>query len=679
MYREENLIIDLKIKEYNSLKLKQMDTTRINFNLVDNGLAIDLTNLQANIIFTKPNGNIVIQKSNITIENSNLSVILLEDCLRQNGKAKVEVELKNENETVSTFQIPIQIEPTSKENIHSNNTPNYIEEMENTIKELKENGENAIQEIRDDYEEIVETDLRKEIVDARGDSAILKDRLDGIDNNMKKKANIEDLSKDYVGTNITANTVEGFGTINKLYGDTVQTGTGDKSPDNPYKIECVGDDINLFDGVNGERTNKYINDSGQEVTGQSSDVFIKQVISVASNRLIMSYEGRIAEPVIRCSYFNGDTFISREVSGENNHVFNVPENTSKIDIRVDSRADNLFQNLKLQFGTVATTYSPYNKGTVVVTSSNNSNTSSNVTYTGKPLCCLKDAEGNIVLQDYIDYKRGKVIRQCGYKILNGTEPWFNGGLSEWTNSSHLFWTKIDDISAFDYNISNQFTLDNINTVVHSTTKNHIFAMYNYNSSYNIVFLDKNSADANAFKQKLAKNNMILVYKLATPIEEDIECTDKIVQYEGSTTIQSDAKIDVTLNNNKAISQIYENIEDTYKRNTKNQVITDNFSASTGTIQSLYQYRNGKYVTVMLNIKFSSTAGQYFELGRLKLKPIDDIAMPAPILNHQAADGYNSCNIEMLFTGNNGIIALRTLKAYTNAYVRVYLTYLTNDV
>lgn len=422
---------------------------------------------------------------------------------------------------------------------------------------------------------------------------------------------VDDMSKNYTGTNITADTVEGYGIINKLYGDTVQTGTGDKSPDNPYKIECIGDDINLFDGVNGERTNKYINDSGQEVTGQSSDVFIKQVISVASNRLIMSYEGRIAEPVIRCSYFNRDTFISREVSGENNHVFNVPENTSKIDIRVDSRADNLFQNLKLQFGTVATTYSPYNKGTVVVTSSNNSNTSPNVVYTNKPLCCLKDSEGNIVLQDYIDYKRGKIVRQCGYKILNGTEAWYKGGLSEWTNSSHLFWTKIDDNSAFDYNISNQFTLDNINTVVHSTTKNHIFAMYNYNSSYNIVFLDKNSADANAFKQKLAKNNMILVYKLATPVEEDIECTDKIVQYADSTTIQSDAKVEVTLTNNKTINQIYEDISKTNEEIMYKKIDYEKYSSKITDLNNLIE--SGVY---MINLSGVANAPASNVVGNL---------------------------------------------------------------
>lgn len=478
---------------------------------------------------------------------------------------------------------------------------------------------------------------------------------------------VDDMSKNYTGTNITANTVEGFGTINKLYGDTVQTGTGDKSPDNSYIIKSIGDImLSSADLENG---------SSSSVTGENIDatnrVRTKELLLLKAGTYTLLYQG--ASKATIHQYNTSNTFIESLVIWTSGCITFTLTQDSKVKFVFGKSDDSNMSPADI------TNIQLTGKSKIEVKSSNNSNTSSNVTYTGKPLCCLKDGEGNIVLQDYIDYKRGKVVRQCGYKILNGSESWYNGGLSEWTNSSHLFWTKIDDFSAFDYNISNQFTLDNISTVVHSTTKNHIFAMYNYNSSYNIVFLDKNSADANAFKQKLAKNNMILVYKLATPIEEDIECTDKIVQYEGSTTIQSDAKIDVTLNNNKAISQIYENIEDTYKRNTKNQVVTDNFSASTGTIQSLYQYRNEKYVTVMLNIKFSSTAGQYLELGRLKLKPIDSIAIPAPILNHQSADGYTSCNTEMLFTGNDGIIALRTLKAYTNAYARVYLTYLTDDV
>lgn len=386
---------------------------------------------------------------------------------------------------------------------------------------------------------------------------------------------VDDMSKNYTGTNITANTVEGFGIIHRLYGYTAITGTGDKSPDNPYKIECIGDDINLFDGVNGERTNKYINDSGQEVTGQSSDVFIKQVISVASNRLIMSYEGRIAEPVIRCSYFNRDTFISREVSGENNHVFNVPENTSKIDIRVDSRTDNLFKNLKLQFGTVATTYSPYNKGTVVVKSSNNSNTSSNIVYVDKPLCCLKDAEDNIVAQDYIDYEDSKIVRQCDTNVFDENSTVNLCANSAWTNKNHIFILNLDlTINGDDYAISNKYKKMTASTLV-TTTEDYGFCLFNYslsNVTGNLMVLDKDCSTVEEFKNKLSNKNLEIIYKTKASREEIIDCSNKIMQYENTTNVYNeyDTEMEIELTNNKAISEINEDIQNIQSTQRKTQ-------------------------------------------------------------------------------------------------------------
>lgn len=381
---------------------------------------------------------------------------------------------------------------------------------------------------------------------------------------------VDDMSKDYVGTNITANTVEGYGMINKLYGDTVQTGTGDKSPDNPYKIECIGDDINLLkkeditdvtaSGITAKAVDDYV-----QLIGTSTAIFtlnLKEIISRLEIGKTYSVFGTGAAGtggsfLFTVKYSDGTaTKYVNEFTHASNvssviPYFQMPANktvNNKIYIKVCEKRDDLV-------------WSPYQKGAVVVKSSNSSNSSSNITYVNKPLCCLKDSEDNIVLQDYIDYRRGKIVRQCGYKKFNGSENWSKGGISDWQNKNYLFWTKIDDIAESNYNISNQFTLIDINTVVNNTSANYKFARYTaYSSSYNIVFLDKNSDSVETFKQKLAKNNMILVYKLTTPVEEDIECSDKIVQYADSTTIQSDAKVEVTLTNNKTINDIYEEIE-----------------------------------------------------------------------------------------------------------------------
>ena len=134
MKRIENLTIDVKNNEYNEIKLKQMDTTRLIIKLLDDSQPISLVGHTANVIFTKPTGQIIIQDAIIDQEQK-VIVDLLEDCLMSYGKAKMEVELKKSTEVLSSFQIIIQIEKTSKENITPDNTPNYVESME-FMKEL---------------------------------------------------------------------------------------------------------------------------------------------------------------------------------------------------------------------------------------------------------------------------------------------------------------------------------------------------------------------------------------------------------------------------------------------------------------------------------------------------------------------------------------------------------------
>ena len=63
--------------------------------------------------------------------------------------------------------------------------------------------------------------------------------------NQSQQDLLDDMSKTYTGTNITAPTVEGYGTINKLYGHTIEEGTGEKRPSNPYTLRCVGELINV--------------------------------------------------------------------------------------------------------------------------------------------------------------------------------------------------------------------------------------------------------------------------------------------------------------------------------------------------------------------------------------------------------------------------------------------------
>lgn len=157
MKRHIELTIDFNLKKYDTIRLKQMDTTEFVFKIIYGGLNVDLSNNTVNIIFTKPNNTIVIQSENITTEGNIITATLLADCVRNSGSAKMEVEIKDtNNNVVSSFYINLVIEPTSKNNITAENTPNYIEAMDKAVKDLQQKGESTIQQINEDYDTIVD-------------------------------------------------------------------------------------------------------------------------------------------------------------------------------------------------------------------------------------------------------------------------------------------------------------------------------------------------------------------------------------------------------------------------------------------------------------------------------------------------------------------------------------------
>lgn len=151
MKRIENLTIDVKNSEYNEIKLKQMDSTRLIIKLLDDSKSMVLVGHTADVVFTRPNGQIIIQDAIIDM-NQNIIVDLDENCLRSYGNAKLEVEVKMASEVLSSFQLSIKIEKTSKQDIQPDNTVNYIESMQKTVDYLNEKAE----EILDEYENLVQ-------------------------------------------------------------------------------------------------------------------------------------------------------------------------------------------------------------------------------------------------------------------------------------------------------------------------------------------------------------------------------------------------------------------------------------------------------------------------------------------------------------------------------------------
>lgn len=85
---------------------------------------------------------------------------------------------------------------------------------------------------------ITDTDEKIDNFEADVNDSIneIKDVVDG---------GVGDLVVNYKNSTITAPTIQGFGKIHKLYGKTEEVGSGEKSPDNPYEISCVGSPAKL--------------------------------------------------------------------------------------------------------------------------------------------------------------------------------------------------------------------------------------------------------------------------------------------------------------------------------------------------------------------------------------------------------------------------------------------------
>ena len=147
MKRIENIIIDVKKCEYDEIKLKQLDTTKLIFKMLDNGQAIDLTECTADIVFTKPDEKIIIQNATINASEHTVTIDLKDQCLSRYGRAKIEVELKKDGEVLSSFQQYIRIEKSSKGNAEAQpENIEYIEDIEREMKKMQENWKNASEE-----------------------------------------------------------------------------------------------------------------------------------------------------------------------------------------------------------------------------------------------------------------------------------------------------------------------------------------------------------------------------------------------------------------------------------------------------------------------------------------------------------------------------------------------------
>lgn len=198
--------------------------------------------------------------------------------------------------------------------------------------------------------------------------------------------------------------------------------------------------------------------------------------------------------------------------------------------------------MQVEYASVATDYEEHKS-------------SSNTVRIDKSLCSVGD------VRDELNHK-GQIIRRCLKKVLDGSddEPWIQHSNSE--NDVYTYFLNLEGL-AYDTNTSISKAITSHFVYSYSCwNTNKQVGQFSGHPTTNTMYFNSDKTSLADFKAWLKENPVEVVYQLATPTVESIDCSNKIVQYDGQTNIynRDGAEIEVSLTNNKAISEVNENLD-----------------------------------------------------------------------------------------------------------------------
>jgi hypothetical protein len=295
------------------------------------------------------------------------------------------------------------------------------------------------------------------------------------------------------------------------------------SPEYPQEIKAVNKLSGVMCGKNLFNYNTYIKNNKQLkiIIKGGKTLFRNNSISSGLNYKIYDINNNIL-----------GTFISLNFTATN--PLKLPTNASYIEIK----SDNPFRNLYIGYSS-NTTYEPYIGSILNYTLQN-------------PLYKIGD------VYDYIDFNRGKIIRNVGVVTFDGSddELW-----NKYSNNVSMDGYSVNVSNAIDTtpcSCNKLLTTDSISTTLEEAIKVLDNAMY--------VVLNKirglNTTEL--FKSWLQSNPITVYYQLSTPTEEDIP-TELLTQlkqlqtYSGETNISFEA------------SDVYHTIDLEYIKDTKKYI------------------------------------------------------------------------------------------------------------
>lgn len=237
------------------------------------------------------------------------------------------------------------------------------------------------------------------------------------------------------------------------------------------------------------------------------------------------------------SYINGS---NGNVITEDSFTFTTPNEITSLGMyfylgysnTIQGESTITFYDVQLEEGSTATSYEPYGYKIPV----NVNNVITNI-YLDEPLRRIED------YFDYIDFINGKVVRQLGEIILNGSESWgIANGILYRTTTSSLIGSGINVCSTHFIGASSQGSTAN----VRDNNPNNSICTASSGSAR--LYIKSSQFDSeSSFKTWLQSNNVTVDYVLATPTEESITLPN-IPTVDGNNTLNIETEI--------APSQVY---------------------------------------------------------------------------------------------------------------------------
>ena len=143
--------IDVSKDLYNPIQVKQSDNARyLLFRILDNGVPFDLTGKTVRFFGKKPDGKEIYNDMTITsATKGECELRLTSGALSTPGILQLEIEIKENEDTISTFILDVNIKKSLRSNssIQSSNEYTVIEKIIETMKEWIEKAKDAVKRV----------------------------------------------------------------------------------------------------------------------------------------------------------------------------------------------------------------------------------------------------------------------------------------------------------------------------------------------------------------------------------------------------------------------------------------------------------------------------------------------------------------------------------------------------